>query len=250
MSGSRYYLAYDQVGSLRVVADSSGNVVKKIDYDTFGNILADSYVDFTIPLGFAGGLHDRDTGLVRFGYRDYDPDTGRWTAKDPIGFNGGDIDLYGYCLNNPVNLVDQMGLEAWIIVNRIGNQGTISAVDSDGNRASGDFFDAGRGTGKDPYGTNLQIPPGTYTVTPRPANLSHPGRPTLSNTSNWNKITTPCGTDRFGVQLHKGSNPSHSQGCLVSPNFNAINDVIKDDYNKGGVTIIIIDVGMFDVISG
>jgi RHS repeat-associated protein len=54
-------------------------------------------------------LHDRDTGLIRFGYRDYDPDVGRWTAKDPIRFAGGDTDLYGYVLNNPVNLIDPEG---------------------------------------------------------------------------------------------------------------------------------------------
>jgi len=29
------------------------------------------------PFGFAGGLYDRDTNLVRFGARDYDPETGR-----------------------------------------------------------------------------------------------------------------------------------------------------------------------------
>jgi RHS repeat-associated protein len=63
-----------------------------------------------VPFGFAGGLADRDTGLVRFGYRDYDPDTGRWTAKDPIGFAGGDTDLFGYVQCNPVNLVDPWGL--------------------------------------------------------------------------------------------------------------------------------------------
>jgi RHS repeat-associated protein len=111
--GSTYYLTYDQVGSLRVVADASGNVVKRIDYDSFGNIIDDSNPAFNVPFGFAGGLHDRDTGLVRFGYRDYDPDTGRWTAKDPIFFAGGDTDLYGYCLNDPVNLVDPDGLINW-----------------------------------------------------------------------------------------------------------------------------------------
>ncbi len=52
----------------------------------------------------------RDTGLVKFGYRDYDPDTGRWTAKDPILFAGGDTDLYGYVLSDPVNLIDPNGL--------------------------------------------------------------------------------------------------------------------------------------------
>jgi RHS repeat-associated protein len=55
-------------------------------------------------------LHDRDTGLVHFGFRDYDPDVGRWTAKDPILFAGGSIDLYGYGLNDPINWVDPLGL--------------------------------------------------------------------------------------------------------------------------------------------
>ena len=111
--GATYYLTYDQVGSLRVVADSAGNVLKGIDYDSFGNIIADTDPLFDMPFGFAGGLHDRDTGLVRFGYRDYDPDIGRWTAKDPILFAGGDTDLYGYVLNDPVNAVDLLGL--WYI---------------------------------------------------------------------------------------------------------------------------------------
>ena len=70
---STYYLTYDQVGSLRVVADASGTVVKRIDYDSFGNIINDTDQSFEVPFGFAGGLHDHDTGLVRFGYRDYDP---------------------------------------------------------------------------------------------------------------------------------------------------------------------------------
>ncbi|WP_187170526.1 RHS repeat domain-containing protein [Salidesulfovibrio onnuriiensis] len=108
--GKRYSLHYDQVGTLRVVADAMGNVIKRMEYDSFGNILEDTNPSFKMPFGFAGGLHDRDTGLVRFGWRDYDPDTGRWTAKDPIGYAGGDSDLYGYCLDDPINGYDPMGL--------------------------------------------------------------------------------------------------------------------------------------------
>jgi RHS repeat-associated protein len=108
--GVKYYLAFDQVGTLRVVYDSAGNIIKGIKYDTFGFVLSDSNPAFRIPFGFAGGLHDRDIGLVRFGFRDYDPETGRWTAKDPILFNGGDTDLYGYVQNDPVNLIDPYGL--------------------------------------------------------------------------------------------------------------------------------------------
>jgi RHS repeat-associated protein len=113
--GSTYYLIPDQVGSIRLVVDAAGNTVKKIDYDSFGNILNDSDPSFAVPFGFAGGLHDRDTGLVRFGFRDYDSATGRWTAKDPILFAGGDVNLYGYVLNNPVNWVDPSGLKGGII---------------------------------------------------------------------------------------------------------------------------------------
>jgi RHS repeat-associated protein len=108
-SGTTYYLIYDQVGSLRIVSDASGNVVKRIDYDSFGSIINDTNPGFTVPFGFAGGLHDQDVGLVRFGFRDYDPEVGRWTAKDPILFKGNDIDLYGYCLRDPVNSVDSDG---------------------------------------------------------------------------------------------------------------------------------------------
>jgi RHS repeat-associated protein len=115
-----YYMAYDQVGSLKLIAGSAGNVVKRVEYDTFGNIISDSAPSFEIPFGFAGGLHDRLTGLVRFGYRDYDPETGRWTAKDPIGFAGGDTDIYGYCLNDPVNFIDPDGQHAGILIGAIG----------------------------------------------------------------------------------------------------------------------------------
>ena len=109
-SSTRYYLSYDQVGSLRLVTDTAGHVVKRVDYDTFGYVVNDTNPSMTMPFGFAGGLYDGDTGIIRFGARDYDPDTGRWTAKDPILFNGGDMDLYGYCLNDPVNLIDPVGL--------------------------------------------------------------------------------------------------------------------------------------------
>jgi uncharacterized protein RhaS with RHS repeats len=50
--------------------------------------------------------------VAQLGYRDYDSETGRWTTKDPIDFDGGDSNLYGYVLNDPVNLVDAMGLAA------------------------------------------------------------------------------------------------------------------------------------------
>ena len=107
--GATYYLTYDQVGSLRTVSDATGSLVKRIDYDSFGNILSDSNPSLSMPFGFAGGIFDPHTTLVRFGFRDYDPDTGRWTAKDPILFGGEDTNLYGYVQNDPVNFADPDG---------------------------------------------------------------------------------------------------------------------------------------------
>jgi uncharacterized protein RhaS with RHS repeats len=49
---------------------------------------------------------------VRFGARDYDPITGRWTAKDPIGFAGGYANLYEYVDDDPINSVDPSGLQS------------------------------------------------------------------------------------------------------------------------------------------
>ena len=63
-----------------------------------------------MPVGFAGGLTDPDTGFVRFGWRDYDPAVGRFTAPDPARDRRGDGDLYEYCMDDPVSRVDPTGL--------------------------------------------------------------------------------------------------------------------------------------------
>ncbi|MBK6423666.1 MAG: RHS repeat-associated core domain-containing protein [Gemmatimonadetes bacterium] len=77
-------------------------------HDAWGDVLADSGSGFQ-PFGFAGGLTDGATGLVRFGVRDYDPTIGRWTAQDPVGFGGGSSGLHAYAGNDPVNLIDRTG---------------------------------------------------------------------------------------------------------------------------------------------
>jgi len=51
-NGTRYYLHYDQVGSLRAVSDTNGTMVKEVLYDTFGNVLLDSNPNFKVPFGW------------------------------------------------------------------------------------------------------------------------------------------------------------------------------------------------------
>ncbi len=104
------YCGCDQVGTVKLLTDAYGFPVKEILYDSFGVQRQDSLPVLFLPIGFAGGLHDPDTGLVRFGYRDYDPTVGRFTAPDPAKDMRGDGDIYDYCVDDPVNATDPTGL--------------------------------------------------------------------------------------------------------------------------------------------
>ena len=107
--GTTYRLITDQLGSVRLVVNAStGAVAQEIEYDPFGEVISDSNPGFQ-PFGFAGGLYDPETGLTHFGAREYDAELGRWTSPDPIGFSGGDPNLYGYVVQDPVNLADPYG---------------------------------------------------------------------------------------------------------------------------------------------
>ena len=239
MGSATYYLNYDQVGSLRLVADGSGNVVKRISCDSFGNILEDTNPSFTIPFGFAGGLHDRDTGLVRFGYRDYDPEVGRWTAKDPIGFAGGDTDLYGYVLSNPIYWIDPTGLDVNIAVNRIAFMqnsivGTISVTSTVANSTFSGYTLERR----NPPNTNLPVPPGIYSGLVRPDRT--PNRVELSDVLRASNI-----------QIHVGNTIKDVTGCFAvgismstdsvigsTDAMNSILNIISAD-GSGSITITV-----------
>jgi RHS repeat-associated protein len=112
--GSVYRFFSDQLGSPRlIVSSTNGAIAQKISYDPFGVPTITTSGPFPAwqqPFGFAGGLYDEDTGLVRFGARDYDPEVGRWLARDPILFKGGQTNLYVYAGNDPVNRKDSNGL--------------------------------------------------------------------------------------------------------------------------------------------
>jgi RHS repeat-associated protein len=106
--GGTYRIIADHLGSPRLVVDTAtGAIAQRMDYDEFGQIIQDTNPGFQ-PFGFAGGLYDQHTKLVRFGTRDYDAEAGRWTSKDVVGLAGG-LNLYAYVYNDPVNFVDLTG---------------------------------------------------------------------------------------------------------------------------------------------
>ncbi len=113
--GRKYRFVTDHRGSVRLVVDThDGKVMQRTDYDESGMIIGETLETGWQPVifGYAGGLQDRDTGLIRFGARDYDPEVGRWTSKEPLGFNGSS-NFYVYAHNDPVNFIDPTGLWDW-----------------------------------------------------------------------------------------------------------------------------------------
>ena len=107
--GTTYRIISDHLGSPRLVVDiDTRYVAQRRDYDPWGNIVLDTNPGF-VPFGFAGGIDDDLTMIIRFGYRDYSGDIGRWTTKDPILLYGG-LNLFIYTFNAPTNLIDPYGL--------------------------------------------------------------------------------------------------------------------------------------------
>ncbi len=111
--GTKYLTLHcgcDQVGTPKLFTLDNGALTRKVTYDSFGVPLRDSRPKLFSPIGFANGLLDRDTGIVRFCYRDYDPEIGRFLCPDPARDMRGDGDLYDYCADDPVSMVDPNGL--------------------------------------------------------------------------------------------------------------------------------------------
>ena len=225
-NNQKYYLHYDQVGSLRAVSDSNHNIIKEVTYDTFGNILSDSNEAFRVPFGFAGGLKDNDTGLVRFGYRDYDPYTGKWTAKDPIGFSGGDSNLYGYVLGNPVSFVDPEGLSVYCVYqikkHRLTCTDYKKTITTDlpysGDETCKNSIKQECLDDKDLHGP---IPPGEYDINPnrKPDKKNHNWWAMKSKKwiPKWSALLHEHGDLRAGFNFHMEGRLGISHGCITFP---------------------------------
>lgn len=104
-AGVLTYLHSDRLGSIIATSDSSGAVVNKSKYSPFGE---NAPVGTTF--GFSGQRYDAETGLHYYKRRHLSPTLGRFLQPDPIGYLG-DLNLYGYVRNNPLNLTDSMGLK-------------------------------------------------------------------------------------------------------------------------------------------
>jgi RHS repeat-associated protein len=105
-NGTQYYLQ-DHLGSTVALTGLTGGVTSSAVYDSFGistNNLGTRYQ-------FAGRESDSFAGLYYNRARWYDPNLGRFISEDPIGFNGGDVNLYWYVRNQPAHRTDRRRLD-------------------------------------------------------------------------------------------------------------------------------------------
>lgn len=115
VNGSHYYYAFDGLGSVVGLFDSSGNLVSNYvqHYQPYGKPINTPPTGYPpMPVKFAGYWYDSQTGLYQVGARYYDPTTGRWTQRDPVD---NPYDLHGwnryiYAGDDPINSTDPSGM--------------------------------------------------------------------------------------------------------------------------------------------
>jgi RHS repeat-associated protein len=205
------------------LTDSGGNSVKSYTYKGFGEIYSETG-SLVQPFKFTGREYDPESGLYFYRARYYDPRAGRFLTKDPIGFMGGDVNLYRAMGNNPVNRRDPFGLTSllfdikhgilWVDPERPGADiYGIPATSGKGKCINVSKGERDRKTGP--------IPRGDYTADI--SQLSNPGwvgdvlRNLLGDWGDWRVPLAPnSGTATFGRSgffLHGGGSIG-SAGCI------------------------------------
>jgi RHS repeat-associated protein len=106
---ANYYYHADGLGSITHITDAAGNIVQSYVYSAFGEIV-DQGGNLPNPYTYTSREYDPESGLYYYRARYYDAEVGRFLQTDPIGFTGGDVNLYAYVQNNPINRIDPLGL--------------------------------------------------------------------------------------------------------------------------------------------
>ena len=117
-SGNVEFLYQDVLGNVVLVVNEAGIALEGYRYNVWGSVTATDLL-FGNPVSsprsrflFTGREADRKTGLYHYRTRAYSPQIGRFMQMDSIDFGGGDLNLYRYVANNPVNLTDALGLSS------------------------------------------------------------------------------------------------------------------------------------------
>ena len=120
--GNTFFYHQDGLGTVTDLSDVTGATAKSYAYDAWGNIL-DQTGSVENSYSYTGRELDAETGLYYYRARYYDPAIGRFLQEDPIGFNGGDLNLYAYVASNAPNERDPRGLakcgKCWELIKKL-----------------------------------------------------------------------------------------------------------------------------------
>ncbi|OGV79926.1 MAG: hypothetical protein A3K18_09815, partial [Lentisphaerae bacterium RIFOXYA12_64_32] len=191
---SVYLPICDQAGNVVQLLDAdSATIVAEYTYSPFGELLCTSTPGVSsrgrsaagsrfaprseprapsspCPFLFATRYFDTETGLYYYGYRYYNPRTGKWLTRDPLG-EAATRNLLAYCNNDPVNLIDLLGLAGYFFDgtgndrDRFGAHTNVSILEMlyRGNTVyargvgTGNAIDRGPGGGLSGYGGWLRL---------------------------------------------------------------------------------------------
>ena len=114
-NGVTYYYITNLQGDVMKMVDAEGNVVASYEYDPYGKVIsASGTMAHANPLRYRGYYYDDELGMYYLQSRYYDPNTGRFINADDasmLGTSGTVLgyNLFSYCENNPVNILDESG---------------------------------------------------------------------------------------------------------------------------------------------
>ena len=129
-TSGRYCYHFDGTGSTVALTDMNQTIVNSYAYEPFGQILGQQET-IPQPFKFVGqyGVIAEPNGLYYMRARYYDPNVGRFISEDPLGFGGGDVNLFAYVQNNSVNRIDPSGLAPGDFYPTIGDAGRQAVTD-------------------------------------------------------------------------------------------------------------------------
>ena len=113
-AGQYYFYHNDHLATPQMITSSNGETVWSADYESFGKATVRDGASVTNNLRFPGQYFDGESGLHQNWHREYRPDVGRYGQVDPIGFQGGDANLFRYVLNSPTYLRDPKGRDIYL----------------------------------------------------------------------------------------------------------------------------------------
>jgi RHS repeat-associated protein len=230
-----YLPSYDGNGNITAWTASNGtSPISRKEYDAFGNTLVSEGVA-PCSYGFSTKPQDKETGLYYYGYRYYDPNTGRWLNRDPIQERGG-MNLYGFVSNHGVALVDVLGLKT---ISDTANEPDPNPGSQDPN--TGAFVPNGQ-VGENANDTNPTGSSGSGTIKMDYNDTDCNGSATVTLTFNANGNWLTQGhigaPNQPGFSPIEGSHTSNllpgQQGPPTPPQPNPVGPYIGPPFNPGG----------------